>query len=426
MTSSLTCIRTAISAGYSVHTSKLGASFLPLTCHARGEDTGLCIVEVVRALSSAPALGQPNLEPVSIGYLCREASRSVQPVLQCLWHQGSSGHIKGAVFTVGDVRRCLHAPSEPSQVRVLEVKSSLRGEPFVTAGHPFTLSLQVLDQYDRPVIIMTSDNATVADERKIRDDEVWVLCSLSGSETGAVLWSRPALLDPTTGRVQLTATVSLPGPVQLKISAVMYRDGGRREVVLGVFGLEVRPDPDQNYDLSCLFVFTHGMCSPAFDSYTETSSVITATVASDYLSVARCLPTYRHWGLLVSPPLLTHPATAVGAVGSGGCLYLYYVSYQRGVDAVWTGHGLPGEHTTPRDALKLPPSFPTTNTTTHTASARQLRKAYHIQSKIWHPDRWVNTPAGTVYMRTVQNAFECVTRAYEALMEELSGEKGVR
>ena len=145
------------------------------------------------------------------------------------------------MFTVIDVRRCLHVPSEPSQVRVLEVKSSLRGERFVTAGHPFTLSLQVLDQYDRPVIIMTSDNVTVMGEGSRDDDEVWVLCSLSGSQSqsGAVLWSRPALLVPTTGHVHLTATVSLPGPAKVKISAVMYREVGRREVVLGVFGLEV-------------------------------------------------------------------------------------------------------------------------------------------------------------------------------------------
>ena len=385
----------------------------------------MCIVEIVRSLSSAPALGQPKLEPVSIAHLCREAPRSVQPVLQCLWYQSSSGHIKGAVFTAGDVRRCLHAPSEPSQVRVLEVKSSLRGEPFVTAGHPFTISLEVLDQYDRPVIIMISENTTVADERSRSSDDVWVLSSLSGSQSGAVLWSRPALLDPTTGRVQLTATVSLPGPVKLKISAAVYREEGRHEVVLGVFGVEVRPDSDQNYDLSCVFVFTHGMCS-ASDLYTsEASSIITATVTSDYLSVARCLPSYRHWGLLVSPPLLTHPETGVGAVGREGYLYLYHLSYQRGVDAVWTGHGLPGEHTAPRDALQLPHTFPTSNTT-HTTAARQLRKAYHIQSKIWHPDRWVNTPAGTVYKHIVQNAFECVTRAYETLMEEFSEEKGVR
>ena len=163
------------------------------------------------------------------------------------------------------------------------------------------------------------------------------------------------------------------------------------------------------------------MCA-ASDSYTsEASSIITATVSNDYLSVARCLSSYRHWGLLVSPPLLTHPGTAVGAAGREGCSYLYHVSYQRGVDAVWTGHGLPAEHTTPRDALQLPHTFPST---THTVAARQLRKAYHIQSKIWHPDRWVNNPSGEVYKHIVQNAFECVTRAYETLMEELSGEKG--
>lgn len=130
---------------------------------------------------------------------------------------------------------------------------------------------------------------------------------------------------------------------------------------------------------------------------------------------------------------------------SFSCNYIFVCfQYRYGVDAVWTGKGLPSEEMSFHQRLGLPEG---------TTKGKLIRRAYHKKSLEWHPDRWssmINSVAGasqkqkqrgqegaqtkaeaavgefsaSLYTLAVQGAFELVVEAYKALMAAAGGASG--
>jgi hypothetical protein len=113
-----------------------------------------------------------------------------------------------------------------------------------------------------------------------------------------------------------------------------------------------------------------------------------------------------------------------------------WVGYRNGVDAVWTGLGLPSEEMSyeerlgvgaykergEKDKVGMKENVERTNKRSRNNSEdgggsgrirKDLRKAYYRKSLIWHPDRWASMPS--LYGPAVQGAFELISSAYLAL-----------
>jgi hypothetical protein len=98
-----------------------------------------------------------------------------------------------------------------------------------------------------------------------------------------------------------------------------------------------------------------------------------------------------------------------------------YVQYRYGIDAIWTGKGLPREEMSYFERLDLPETV---------TDVKEVRRAYHRKSLQWHPDRWsglTNTLTGLsaeLYGIAVQGAFELIAEAYKELTTALLPESG--
>ena len=131
-----------------------------------------------------------------------------------------------------------------------------------------------------------------------------------------------------------------------------------------------------------------------------------------------------------------------------------WVRYRLGVDAIWTGLGLPTEEMSYEDRLgyverteegteeggaegeggrrrrgggadkkggkKGGKRGDTTGAKKGRSSraAKDLRRAYYRTSLQWHPDRWASMPA--LYLPAVQGVFELVSGAYQQLSRALA------
>ena len=90
------------------------------------------------------------------------------------------------------------------------------------------------------------------------------------------------------------------------------------------------------------------------------------------------------------------------------------IRYRFGIDAVWTGKGLPQEEMTYYERLGLEEG---------TSDMKMIRRAYHKKSLQWHPDRWSaltgnsSSYSSEVYTLAVSGAFELIAEAYKSLTQ---------
>jgi hypothetical protein len=284
-----------------------------------------------------------------------------------------------------------------------------------------------------------SIRATVEVERSHAGDPGAVLfgARTNSSEGGSVTFSR--------------LMVSQPGPVQLKITMQRKQKheppSERSEAttpdapsaLLHKFMVHVFDNPEMEISNQCLFVF-EVIQSPYFSSQHEieawndvpATTVVGRIPAARLMEVLSCLQVFASWAVTVRiSPLVSATAGA-----------LVEVQHRSGIEAVWTGHGLPRAEMTSFERLGVP--LGSTN-------QKQIRSAYHKQSLKWHPDRWSGifnsmaaqqaaVPRGdlqqqqqqhkeeeeeeeegppgpaALYKLAVQEAFELVAEAYEELM----------
>ena len=84
----------------------------------------------------------------------------------------------------------------------------------------------------------------------------------------------------------------------------------------------------------------------------------------------------------------------------------FWLEYRQGIDAIWTGQGLPSPNQTPYQMLGLNEGNNTTK--------KMIKKAYYRQSLLWHPDRWSSYP--NLYTVAVQGIFEMINDAYKKII----------
>lgn len=217
-------------------------------------------------------------------------------------------------------------------------------------------------------------------------------------------------LSPSLYRVIFSQLiVSQPGPIELKISTFTAQNSpaidtsrNSNKVTLSISKLTIAENPAMKESEKCLFLFSDIITPLVTSSGDEdhwTNSFpfeVGMLPASYYLKVLTCTRAYDLWGVL----------TAILPSG------VTYVRFRYGIDAVWTGRGLPREEMTYYERLGLHDGI---------TDSKEIRRAYHKKSLQWHPDRWSaltgNTSSLTseLYSLAVKGAFELIAEAYLAL-----------
>jgi hypothetical protein len=183
-----------------------------------------------------------------------------------------------------------------------------------------------------------------------------------GNEQGAVLWGSRTNSTACGSIVFANLIITQPGLVKLRITSSLRRsdpdapgvpvpakakDAGK---VLIVMNLNVKHNPEMGGDASgrCLFLFREGLCDssdalltnrrdPEADAKVwvggHTRSFLPMSHLT-YLTFLSCAPTYEHWHV-------EHHAYAHG----------FWADFRTGIDAIWTGNGLPSEDASYVDVL---------------------------------------------------------------------------
>ena len=233
--------------------------------------------------------------------------------------------------------------------------------------------------------------------------------------------------------------VSQPGPIQLKITTkrtdVPPADSPLESVpssrtLLFKFLVSVSNSPEMEISNHCLFIFEaiqspFGLTQAEVNAWNDVSmtTVVGRVPSARLLETLSCLPVFFSWGVRVyiSPLVSATSGTIIE------------VQYRAGIEAVWTGHGMPRVEMTSYERLGIPVG---------STDFKQIRSAYHEKSLKWHPDRWSSIlksvanagrggdafvmatgdegGAAALYKLAVQEAFELVAEAYEDLMSTLA------
>lgn len=323
--------------------------------------------------------------------------------LSCLQHVHSKSRAKG-VLTSDEIQYCLQVEPSPEKATVLVFYGS-DGSAEAMAGKWFRLQLQLFNQWGQKMVGV---------------NDVRVIASINeNNPQGAVLWGTTSN-SSVDGRVSLDhLVISQPGPVEIKISYISSKsssslttskkkglDEGR--VTLLLTRLTVVPNPEMEASENCLFLFTSLICpAPAHQSDTNLwefsfPNEIGFLPSHLYLKVLSCRSVFDLWAITSS----TLPSGET------------FVQYRYGIDAIWTGKGLPRVDMSYYDRLEIP----------ETDDMKEIRRAYHRKSLQWHPDRWsglTNTLTGLsseLYTIAVRGAFELIAEAYKELSKILTPE----
>lgn len=336
-------------------------------------------------------------------------------VIACL--EGTRRHM----VTVDDVDLCLSEQRVLTSLRVTKMLTE-DNDVEVTAGRRFLLWFDLFDQW----------GGRFLDPRR----EVMFSASINGNNPqGAVMWGLRSNYS-SNGVLQLNSLViSQPGAVEFKVS---FRDvsgsaqteGGptaeyqRKDLQhLQVFRLAVKEDPVVANASPCVYVFQHATCPvevPAADWEAEFPRIRSYTPPRRYAQNIDCAASVGVW----------HVDAWLGLDGS------MWVEYRLGVDAIWTGVGMPRMEMSFPERLDLPSNITAASTASYSINGaggdnqkrrrggkssprktekealRTLKRAYYRKSLQWHPDRWAGMP---MYATAVQGAFELVNEAYTAL-----------
>lgn len=275
------------------------------------------------------------------------------------------------------------------------------------SGKSFSLEMQLFNQWGEKM-------------QGQQGNGVRVIASINANnQQGAVLWGIRSNSSVNGIVVMSSLVISQPGDVELKISTTRDEpmpsasdqnpktSKPMEKKTLSISKVTVYDNPRMKNSHYCLFVFDEAMCPAVYSKeevaqWEDTFPKVVGVLSSDQVMMAlSCSDIFSTWAV----QLFLLPAW------SG---YMQ-IQYRYGVDAVWTGHGLPSEEMSFYQRLGLPEG---------TNKTKLIRRAYHKKSLEWHPDRWSSMISSvaegeisaSLYKLAVQGAFELIAEAYKALM----------
>lgn len=355
------CAKSALSVGIS-------SSNTAALCRGSRSDAPVhCFAAVGTRVSQATRLA-----------VCAGASSDVPA--RCIASLSPLGTPSGA-----DIAECRTAVPHPSGLRITSLGHD--GEALYP-NQPMHAILQVLDQWGGGI---SSDNSSV----------VRASVGIQGSN-GAVV-NAPGRFNVSSQGFVLFSRLSFSGPGSLTLNFFLNSNGevnspsaAARVIVTETdHGVTLRRCGQIFRLLSCPWTVTRpvkGNHAVGFEHaiLTEAISIAGGGMAAAW-SVFTCQSVFEENGLHV-------------AYLSGGTQPLTaWLWYHPGIEALETGVGLPRRDQPPWETLGVEQG----------ASAKRVRRAYHRQSLMWHPDRWVRY---AMHSARAQEMFEIVSEAYTQMI----------
>lgn len=285
------------------------------------------------------------------------------------------------VISLSDLDSCFSQPRRIEAAQVQRIRSA-DGAQFPTAGVPFSVTFGLTDQFGSTFESLASGGGN--DEEGDSDcgtasvdDIPYQVAINEGNEQGAVLWGIRHNKTACGVLHFSNLIVSQPGEVQIKVVSRAAAHAAANNAptgssaspvsvtpILTMFLLHVHPDPNQGSVSTglCLFPFKEGQTGatelpPAdaikveedVEGIEEQSNGKAAFSDAGPMIIRSYLPIQRYLRLLHCAGIFHTWHVSLHA-GQGG----FWVEYRNGIDAIWTGRGLPRYEDTFEVRLGLP------------------------------------------------------------------------
>lgn len=297
--------------------------------------------------------------------------------------------------------------------------------PDIQSGKRFTMDVQLYDQWNQPLVRF--------------DNDIYARASINNdNEQGAVLWGTRSNMTSNGVLYLNTLSISQPGAVYVKITTKTDKD---ETIVLTIFKLIVKVNPDLQDTLHCTFIFKQALCPSAVSPVTANDWENEFPQESAYFLSQHFMMSSACYKLITEVWGVTLHISAI----DGSSIALY----RTGVDSIWTGgRGYPHEEMTHESILELNMSLWNDEISALKAKKAKLirdaervpnglakltniklnkellpklqkilKKAYYRKSLQWHPDRWSQYP---LYTDAVTRAFELINEANSKLNDDIA------
>jgi hypothetical protein len=280
---------------------------------------------------------------------------------------------KSNVLSRSHVEECFSQPRRVDSARVKTIKS-IDGAPVPTAGVSFSLSVALIDQFGTE---FESYGEGLDEEGDGSDEEecevAGKILSISldeGNEQGAVLWGIRSNKTTCDTFHLASLVISQPGQVQVKIAyasgsvADKEKLGPAGGVALAMFYLNVLPDPAFGSSTGlCTFIFREGMTG---SSQLPSSIAVVGRGGADeddgqirHISagddagpamIRSYIPSFHYLKVIYCANIMHKWHVSAFNTSHG-----FWIEYRNGVDAIWTGRGLPKYEQSFEERLGLTP-----------------------------------------------------------------------
>lgn len=380
------------------------ATVTALCEHAQSTQQADCVHEMAKIVTSTIGFAQNMTQK-----LCTRPDYA--SILVCL------SHIKHKrLWDTNDILKCAEEKRQLTSIKVKRIYSWDDDRIEIMAGKRFALWFDVFDQWQQKY------------EENDRNTDTRTVLKISINENnaaGAILWGYRTNVTVAGTLYFHSLIISQPGTFEVRISIPSSSSSHKREKerTLALFKLHVAEDPVAKETAPCIYVLKDGICphdahGPDHDAvFPQTRSYspplpVSPSSHGSYLHHLYCEgDKLARWGV----------KSYMAADGS------LHVEYRSGLDAIWTGIGLPRYEMSPEQKLglvlpsELVEQYHTWEakggsvqpSALNKALTRLIKRAYYRASLQWHPDRWSSVELEQ-YKPIVQGIFQQITEAYDA------------
>ena len=320
-----------------------------------------------------------NFDSSALITLCKDGSlpKGIQytKIIPCLEQNTKT------IVTTKDVERCIDEPFRVGKITLASIQS-LAETGKVTAGKQFSVNFDIYDQWGS-LYLDDIKNPRYTFTVSINDN----------NEQGAILWGTRRNSSLHGALTFSTLVLSQPGQIEFKVN---YKDSHQNQkhnsTMIFLIRVKVYSDPDTVKVAPCVYLFKESLCPVGGfeDDWNNPFPRVTSYIPPKrYLDNLFCQDLVKSWHV------------DLNVLTDGSC----HATYRSGIDAIWTGIGLPRVEMTPSERLGLPANL-------SNSSHREIKRAYYKKSLQWHPDRWIGME---IYSIVVTGVFELIAEAIEAL-----------
>ena len=286
-----------------------------------------------------------------------------------------------------EIIECRIALPRPSGLRITSLGHDGKA---LYPNQPMHAILEVLDQWGGAIL---SDNSSV------------VRASVGVHGSNGAFVNAQGRFNTSSEGVAYFSRLSFSGPGRLTLQFSFFRDG-RVEPPLAAAHVIVANTEHGATTRRCGSIFGLLSCPSegTAGEEREHGMVFDLAVPTEAISIVGG-GMAAAWFVLTCQSVFEHDGVHVAYLSGGTEPLTAWLWYHPGIEALETGVGLPKRNQPAWETLGVERDAP----------VRHVRRAYHRQSLMWHPDRWVRH---AMHSARAQEMFEISSEAYTWMVEE--------